>query len=362
MALEERERLHLLPGSTSASRSITNSSNNKLLESTGPSGENDYDEDSPYPSQSSAQKTNQSSAPAPGTNPTIISSIAELMLTPKQEELYEAATEAIIKSIEPKEEQIIYRQSVIELLKKQIRNALNSSAVEVGLHELRCFLPDDPIKLSVIVIQSFSGTQDLHKILMEQFNAYETSRKQERHTHGLPADPTPQERGSGSGNTHSSLNSSSSSSSLPSPASTSSPQQGQSYLDNSRECERGLNSQGDFSASSSEYQHSITNVSFSKHNMGFKVICTIDGMLEAEILLNNRSDLVILAFIEEMDQRVGRNHLFKRSLLLIRAWWFYETAQYMGASIKHYLSDFSLIVMICATFNQYNDRIHTVIS
>ncbi len=29
----------------------------------------------------------------------------------------------------------------------------------------------------------------------------------------------------------------------------------------------------------------------------------------------------------------------------------------MGGSIKHYLSDFSLIVMICAVFNQHHQRI-----
>ena len=31
----------------------------------------------------------------------------------------------------------------------------------------------------------------------------------------------------------------------------------------------------------------------------------------------------------------------------------------MGGSIKHYLSDFSLIVMICATFNQYHTMINS---
>jgi len=67
----------------------------------------------------------------------------------------------------------------------------------------------------------------------------------------------------------------------------------------------------------------------------------------------------MLAFIEEFSTLVGFDNLFKRSVLLIRAWWNYETASYVGGTIKHYLADIPQCVMICAIFNQYHAQIRS---
>ncbi len=37
----------------------------------------------------------------------------------------------------------------------------------------------------------------------------------------------------------------------------------------------------------------------------------------------------------------------------------YETASYVGCPIKHYLSDFTVCIMVCAVFNQYHSQITT---
>lgn len=75
------------------------------------------------------------------------------------------------------------------------------------------------------------------------------------------------------------------------------------------------------------------------------------------IQANNRLDLCMLAFLEEVSTIVGHDNLFKRSILLIRAWWSYETVAYVGISIKHYLNDLTICIMVCAIFNQYHTRI-----
>jgi hypothetical protein len=64
-----------------------------------------------------------------------------------------------------------------------------------------------------------------------------------------------------------------------------------------------------------------------------------------------------MAFVEEVAELVCSDSLFKRSLILIRAWWCYETASYVGCPIRHYLSDWSVCIMVCAIFNLHHKKI-----
>lgn len=61
--------------------------------------------------------------------------------------------------------------------------------------------------------------------------------------------------------------------------------------------------------------------------------CTSDSGLEVDITVNRGGALNTVAFLEEADQMIGRNHLFKRSVLLIKAWCLHEAANYCGKSI-----------------------------
>ena len=101
----------------------------------------------------------------------------------------------------------------------------------------------------------------------------------------------------------------------------------------------------------------LSGANVTNDQMNYQVNCSLDAHLRVEIVVNARTDLCMLAFVEEFSGLVGQDNLFKRSLLLIRAWWVYETASYMGCPIKHYLSDFSLCIMVCAIFNQYHAQI-----
>lgn len=75
---------------------------------------------------------------------------------------------------------------------------------------------------------------------------------------------------------------------------------------------------------------------------------------------NSRKDMCMTAFIQQFSEKVGKNELFKRSMLLIRAWWKYEVPTYFGGmntTLHEYLSNDALVVMLCAIFNMYNDRL-----
>ena len=70
---------------------------------------------------------------------------------------------------------------------------------------------------------------------------------------------------------------------------------------------------------------------------------------------NQREQLCFAAFLEEVDALVGQGHLFKRSLLLSRAWWSYEAGSYVGThALRHYLSDTVLAIMVCAVFQLHH--------
>ena len=67
------------------------------------------------------------------------------------------------------------------------------------------------------------------------------------------------------------------------------------------------------------------------------------------------------AFVEEVDLLVGKNHLLKRGLLLIKAWWFYESRAYTRAGrspVAHALSSDAVAVMVIALFNLHNTSMH----
>lgn len=231
------------------------------------------------------------------------SGVPDLRLTKEQIVMYDIACDRILQVCGPHDEQIAYRNSVFALLQKHIRIALGSAALDISLQVLNCFLPDDPIKLSVVLVKTVNPSSDFSKTLSDEFNYL-----------------------------------------------------AEMSLRKSIRGGRGVDGCDEFPYTAN---HILKNVKVTKHNVGIKLICSVDEFIDVEIVFNNRNDLCMLTFVEEVSLLVGKNNLFKRSLMLIRTWWFYETAAYMGSSIKHYLSDFSLCVMITAIFNQFHKQIAT---
>lgn len=102
----------------------------------------------------------------------------------------------------------------------------------------------------------------------------------------------------------------------------------------------------------------MSNVQLIHEVSGFRITFRIAEM-DVEITANSRHDLCILAFLDEINIMIGRDSLFKRSLLLIRAWWTHETQNLVGSEVSHFISDTSLTVMILAVFNVYWQEIRS---
>jgi hypothetical protein len=61
--------------------------------------------------------------------------------------------------------------------------------------------------------------------------------------------------------------------------------------------------------------------------------CTTLLGLEVDISFNHSGALSTAAFLDEVDAVIGKGHLFKRSVLLIKAWCTHEAANYCGKGI-----------------------------
>ena len=53
--------------------------------------------------------------------------------------------------LQPHEEQMTHRGSIRLFVSRQVRKAMGARVFETGLQALRCFLPDDSMKLSVVL-------------------------------------------------------------------------------------------------------------------------------------------------------------------------------------------------------------------
>jgi hypothetical protein len=62
--------------------------------------------------------------------------------------------------------------------------------------------------------------------------------------------------------------------------------------------------------------------------------------------------LCLASFVEEVDALFGNDHLLKRSLLLVKAWWMYESAaEGSRNNLSSYFPEDALTVMVIALFN-----------
>jgi len=225
--------------------------------------------------------------------------------------------DSIMLLIQPHPHQIAFRQSARNYITKQARRVLSAKVYETGLHSVKCFLPDDPIRLSVILWRGHMPNWYTH--LSDRL-----SRLSDRHIASGGA--------SGYGGSIS----------------------GSVY--GSEMSDDGLDLDLPIEEATSGIEHVVSQVAYNNSKDEYRVSCNVDA-LNVEIMPNSRTDLCLLAFIEEFSTLVGKDMLFKRSLILIRAWWVYETSAYLGCQTKHYLSDSVISIMVCSIFNQHHARI-----
>ncbi|KFM26667.1 hypothetical protein F751_6624 [Auxenochlorella protothecoides] len=86
------------------------------------------------------------------------------------------------------------------------------------------------------------------------------------------------------------------------------------------------------------------------------VKCIVSGVV-VDISFETVGGLCTVAFLESMDRRIGRAHLFKRSILLIKAWCYYES-RLLGAH-HGLLSSYALETLVLNVINLHHSVVHT---
>ncbi|GLT84753.1 hypothetical protein SLE2022_029680 [Rubroshorea leprosula] len=80
--------------------------------------------------------------------------------------------------------------------------------------------------------------------------------------------------------------------------------------------------------------------------------CVVENIV-VDISFNQLDGLVTLCFLEEVDHLINQNHLFKRSIILIKAWCYYES-HILGAS-HGLISTFALETLVLYIFHVFNN-------
>ncbi|KAH0928443.1 hypothetical protein BRARA_D00350 [Brassica rapa] len=97
----------------------------------------------------------------------------------------------------------------------------------------------------------------------------------------------------------------------------------------------------------------VTDVKFIPAQV--KVIkCNIRN-IAVDISFNQMAGLCALCFLEQVDQLFGRDHLFKRSIILIKAWCYYES-RILGANMGLF-STYALSILVLYIINLFHSSL-----
>ncbi|XP_011625756.1 uncharacterized protein LOC18440727 isoform X1 [Amborella trichopoda] len=80
--------------------------------------------------------------------------------------------------------------------------------------------------------------------------------------------------------------------------------------------------------------------------------CLVENIV-VDISFNQLGGLCTLCFLEEVDHLIGHNHLFKRSIILIKAWCYYES-RILGAH-HGLISTYALETLVLYIFHVFNN-------
>ncbi|KAH6558281.1 hypothetical protein KP509_1Z071100 [Ceratopteris richardii] len=84
------------------------------------------------------------------------------------------------------------------------------------------------------------------------------------------------------------------------------------------------------------------------------VKCVVEGIV-VDISFNQLGGVCALCFLEEVDRLIQKDHLFKRSIILVKAWCFYES-RVLGAH-HALLSTYALEILVLYIFNVFHSTL-----
>ena len=247
--------------------------------------------------------------PPPVTHTYLTCSIITIDLIPtnEEDEAKDVAVGSVINLLEPTQAQITYRHSVKAFLSRVVQRTLGAKVYETGLHALNWFVPDDPVRLTVLLGRTNNFLETWLPTLTEKLS------------------------------TLSDVTSDS----------------GRAFMAEMMQVVEDDCTLVEDVQPLTEHTVSHVQATASNTSRQLKVLADIEDT-NVVIDANNLHNVRFLAFIEEVAVLVGKNELFKRSVILIRGWWAYETVTSGGWTASTLLSDQALCVLIVSIFNQHH--------
>ena len=86
------------------------------------------------------------------------------------------------------------------------------------------------------------------------------------------------------------------------------------------------------------------------------VKCQVDG-IAVDVSANALGGLCTLCLLEKVDTMVGRDHLFKRSMVLVKAWCYFES--HILSSQNGLLATYALETLVLCVFNLFHSQLRT---
>ena len=280
--------------------------------------------------------------------------------------LLDVRVEQIMTLILPQDPQKKYRDSALAHAARLVRRELKGTVYEVSLGSVSCFLPDDPVRLSVLVRRTQASTwhEDLayriHGVSKDPSATLFTGGARMSDRNGDDDDDDDDDEGH---NVH-----------LPGVT---------HVLSTLRVDARPKGSSGGFGGEAVEMP-ALGEAALSRDKGGASANCEIvpppqpkpgstqeyqlsymlDQHNEVSIIATGREDLCLLAFIEEFSTLVAQDDLFKRSLCLIRAWFLYEGRYYENLQcpgkinpLRGFLTENAFAILVMAIFNVHAGKI-----
>ncbi|XP_004502847.1 uncharacterized protein [Cicer arietinum] len=105
--------------------------------------------------------------------------------------------------------------------------------------------------------------------------------------------------------------------------------------------------------SGEELEYEVKDVQHIRAQVGV-VKCTVKN-LAVDISFNQMAGLYALRFLEQVDQLVGKNHIFKRSIILVKAWCYYES-RILGAH-HGLLSTYAVEILVLYIINCFHSTV-----
>ncbi|CAM9739962.1 unnamed protein product, partial [Pylaiella littoralis] len=226
-----------------------------------------------------------------------------------------------------------YRRSVFRFVTRQVKRALGAQCFPVGGYAIQAYLPDEEVGISAFLCHGQEKSwfvrvnETLCKVSSEASEEAEAEAEGEV---GVGGDGGVDEKsGSGSGSGGGGGGSG------------------------------GTGGQEGGEDEGSSYRHRLSNVNFINMGRLQRIKCVVDNQVAVDIGANQVGGIATVALLEETDQLLGKNHLFKRSLLLIKSWWVYESRAYTGSNMLSRITEAALATMVLAVVNQHHARLHT---